>query len=154
MEMREAENPEELFADFIADAGQEEIDRCYYMKLVKADNEVLWDVRDDEGNRVAFAGLFQVDPTLCGYRIGVFRKYRRVGWRKRIRTWILDTAFARPGVTHVRTSCQVGNPPQVVSMLKGHLDGSWMKLVEVKTEPKATLVFKFSREEWEAVKAR
>jgi hypothetical protein len=154
MEMRESADPAELFASFIADAGQEEVDRCYYMKLEKAPNEILWEVLDDAGTRIAFAGLFQVDPTLCGYRIGVFRAHRRKGWRKLIRAWIIEEAFKRPGVTHVRTSCQVGNPPQVVSMLKGHLDGSWMKLVEVKTEPKATLVFKFSRAEWEAVKAR
>lgn len=141
-----------VFEDFVNDRGSEEIFRCYFTPMHRMPNERVWAFYDEEGNRVAWGGMRDIEPGMRGYRLGVFKAYERRGWRLKIRDWLVAKAFEDPSVNVVRTSCQVSNPPQVVRMLNAHVKGTWMEFKYATLEPRPTLWFHLTRERWEALK--
>lgn len=149
----ELEDPTQTFADFVEDRGKIEIGRCYFTPMERMQDERLWEFFDDEGNRVAWGGLRHVEPGLYGYRLGVFRRYERRGHRTAICNWLAATAFEDPAAMALRTSCQIGNPPQVVRLLNRHLKGNWLEMTGATLEPRPTIWFKLTRERWVKLQA-
>lgn len=148
MRFREAPDPTELFAAFVADHGADKIARCYRLALAKFDNEQLFEVFSDEGVRVGWMGLIHSNPTTRSTRVGVFTAHENQGWRRRMVQALADMAFADPAVQVINTSVQATNPPQVIRMIRRHLAGS-AKIVSAEYEPTPTIRVEISRETWE-----
>lgn len=145
----ELADTDKVFKDFIENRGPEEIARCYFTAMSRMQDERVWACFDEEGNRVAWAGMRQIEPAMRGYRLGVFKPFERRGHRRTIRDWLVEQAFADPATQIVRTSCQVSNPPQVVRMLNASVKGEWMEFKYATLEPRPTLWFHMTREFFE-----
>lgn len=143
------EDPTEALAAFVAAHGKDKIDRCYFTPMERMKDESMWEFFDEEGHRVAWGGMRRIFPHMYGYRLGVYPAFERRGWRLQIRDWLVAKAFEDPAVSIVRTSCQIGNPSQVVRMLNGHLSGEWMELASATMNPRPTIYFHMTRERWE-----
>jgi hypothetical protein len=148
MIVKESADPAALFDAFVADHGAEKIARCYRLALAKFNNEQLFEVFNDAGERVGWMGLIHSNPTTRSTRVGVFTAHERQGWRKRMVQYLADLAFSDPAVQVINTSVQATNPPQVIRMIRRHLAGS-AKIVSAEYEPTPTIRVEISRETWE-----